>query len=475
MSKPSLLQIVPQELDIGSEGLAVSGGADILSSDIVEIQPVSTQTSYLASSRDKIEFEIRDASRFLDAQSHYLRFDVLCALTETTDGATARAFASGGAHACFNRIIVSVDGVRIHDSQAYNKRHVVCNMHQSPEYINSTASAWADSVGDRATLAAVGGAAAGIDPARKFVAQQTSAARVCLPLDIPLLKSHMMLPLKYMGPVRIELYLEDPAHVLRYIGSEATPDFTVLPAITISNPRFVARMVRASAEVEQQYAKLYQGGGLYYPMVDYQMSQRQVDQTAVGESMLDLNLSVASIRAAYSVIQSYKEVSATNVVSGGTPLNTTTVAVDSIGSFYKAGVDAYNYAIGSTLIPKQRPVDLSSPIHSEAIAMYLDCKNGSMNKLPLRDLANKWHAIIAAAAYENHLGIVEATKLVLAARFSRHLQSPFAGMSSLQNPLNLTLNWSAAWGFASARNILTWVEFDQMMILDSEQKVSLRK
>jgi len=350
----------------------------------------------------------------------------------------------------------------------------VCNMHQSPEYINSTASAWSDSVGDRALLSAVGGSILGVDPARKFVAEQTSAARVCLPLDMPLLKSHMMLPLKYMGPVRIELYLEDPAHILRYIGS-AAPNLTVLPAVTISNPRFVARMVRASAEVEQQYAKLYQAGGLYYPMVDYQMSQRQVDQTTVGESMLDLNLSVASIRAAYSVIQSYKEVSVTNVIIGSTPLNTTTIAVDSIGSFYKAGLDAYNYAIGSTLIPKQRPVDLTSPIHSEAIAMYLDCKNGSMQKSPLRDVANKWHAIVASGAYENHCGIVEATKLVLAARFSRHLQSPFAGMSSLQNPLNLSLNWSAAWGFASARNILTWVEFDQMLVLDSEQKVSLRK
>jgi len=112
----------------------------------------NSQVNYSFNSNDRIQIDLYDQHRFLDAKSSYLKFNLTCKVKENVDDDAKdypdKSLDVGGAHALFKRVTIkSHSGTVLDDCDQYGMYSAIESyLTDDAEYVEHVGQSWGDSV-----------------------------------------------------------------------------------------------------------------------------------------------------------------------------------------------------------------------------------------------------------------------------------------------------------------------------------------
>jgi hypothetical protein len=506
----------------------VSGGMKVVKRRVCEMLPVS-QTTYKYSGNNRLQFNISSANEFLDCSRSFIRFELRCYGISGTGPIAdpLLALGTGGVHSLFKQVTLRLqNGTEICRIDDYHKWYAMMSCaSESAEHVercqwmsgdsvgaqktfNSkkvkhlSSAAFADatlrhvSIADNAnpavvvarypglvpdnvpatldvlataalTISTVGGRSGGFNSARVEATGDntdatlaTAGVVLCCQLPLSIFQLHQFLPLGYIqGGLQLEIQLENPIYSL-IVNPYAALATTSATDYSIVNPRFCAELVQPSEEIMAQFLNWYKAGSLQYPYqkVNHYM---HTNAGAAGDFSFVVHPNMRSVISALTVIQNK------NANTAGRTANAYDNAqvYDSIGTFLKAGINSYQYLIGSDQFP-QNKVNLPDTYNAEAYAHLQRTFNqmGSILFSPRFDPSD-WWSVNADSA-----NTAESLKLILSYDFTRD-SSIFSGLDVSLAPFTIAIGDTAGYtlnAVASNRYVHTFITGNAIMKISQE-------
>jgi len=321
----------------------------------------------------------------------------------------------------------------------------------------------------------------GVDPARKRIAN-TDNSSLTGQLLLPFLQMDSYFPLFLVrSGIRIILELERPEFVLCAPQAVVSAGYTAA-AYTVSNPYYVAKFIKPSEALAQQYIQMFKQSGISYHMISYDHQMNVISSGQTGIQNLRIQGRGRSARHVLSFIQDLR---AETVTAATANAGQSTFTADCIAQRIKANLSEWHVEVGSERYPHASPVDTTSSDNSELLSILEKC----MGVYGLSLTSHRWKPeewVEVAVGYKEfeqgtYGGRADSQRLVLAADFSRD-PSPWSGMDVTLHSINLLPNFDATYALTdldgsnstnSALYFHTFIGKDSVVMLSEQNGLTL--
>jgi len=456
------------------------------------------QTKYDGVSNQRVEFIISDMNDFINWGESYLQFD----LTVTEDG--KEPFLDiGGGHALIRRVAVhSLAGALIAESDYYNLFHSIkSHLLESPEYIDSVKFIEGDSMGevpfplaltvvsvdatgriitvnaDPEAIVAVGdlinirgqqyrvtarsnandtvsvdrvasvsagdvlyGPLKDISFRRREVCTGGVSHRICLKLDNDFLRMDQMFALSLTKGVKIDITFEHPDIALVSNGGVGNVEYS------ISNPLYFASMYSLDRSIIDQYAELFQKGGIAYEFNNYRAFRHL--QANVTSAELYLASNVRNGVALLTVITDDKSATVGN----------TTKTARSLSTFRRSNLTSYEVSAGSHKFPAHAPIDMIGD--SSGVQAYLLARKAL--------LADNGHMLDRSRFNSQQWIGALSKKFILGTSLNKLPGDLYSGIDLTNSQLQVKLDFSATDAEAPTRYITNYLVHTSVCVVSSD-------
>lgn len=462
----------------------------------VEILP-NSQVNYSYSGNNQIEFTISSGQDFIDFSNSYLRFDVTCALNNNGADDTAKYLSEGGIHSVFREVrLETASGTVIERVDRYNKLYALLSQFtQSKEMVDRTEFASGDGScfqdfvapcdlkdaffdSDTGTVGAVGGIAdpdfrvvyTGViganasgdpgssmkTPTRKKVANTESIAVMMKPL-LSFMSLSQIIPLYLIrGGCRLVMVLDNPATCLATPSTRAGTGFAGAN-VTLSNARYIARMITPSEELTSMYISKFNTSGMAYPLICY---KHFLDILGSGTGVESKQI-FSNVRSARFVLQRL-QVASLETADDNTTAALNSYSFDSCAIGLKENLKEYQFSSGSKQFPVFK-VQVDDIGQYEAFNRLLQAVGVYGSSMTQRFDPYEWTEDNAI------MGITDSTRFAIGEDLSRD-KSVLTGTDLQTVPLNYELNFDDALtigGALQSRYLHTFVGYDTLVSISS--------
>lgn len=298
------------------------------------------------------------------------------------------------------------------------------------------------------------------------LAASTPSYDVCFTPYSPFLYNGSYIPLQLIrGGLRVVFTLVNNAAYSIVSNSAASPAFTNCN-FTISNPEYMCQMYQPDESLNAKMLDMFKAGGLHYL---YPIYRHFLDVESNGQTTANLqhHVNARSVRSVYQKIQDKR---ANTVSADNADALDSTFFCDAAAQGLKAGLDEYQYAIGSLRFPDSAPTKLSSISNAEAMKELKRTLGqcGAVNVFGKRMLPDEWRAEKSEYLNEN-ANKTESQRLILSASMARD-PTPFSGVDASLANLQSELKFGTQYD-AGSRYIHSWVESDCVLTLSQDSIV----
>ena len=284
----------------------------------------------------------------------------------------------------------------------------------------------------------------GVEPARNRVAKTDNSVVTCQ-LLLPFMQMEQWFPLFLVrSGLRLVIELERPEFVLAAPTDVVSSGFTGA-SYSISKATYVAKFIKPSEALAQQYVQMYKQQGLSYHIISYEHRMNVVSAGSVGVQNLRLQVNGRSARHLLSFIQDER---AETVTSATVNSGKSTFTCDSVAQKIKANLAEWQVEVGSERYPQSSPMDVTSVDNAEILTEL----EKTMGIYGLGVTSHRWspsewvevqskYKEFEQGAYD---GKADSTRLILPANFSRD-DSPWSGIDVTLHSINVLPNFDAAY------------------------------
>lgn len=444
--------VVPTEMMVPP---IVSTSKHILRNRLEAITPITSASQYSFDTNSRLEFIINSSGDMINFNRSFLRFDLACSVTNGT--ANSISLATGGGHSLFSEIRVEAsNGTIFQRIRGYNRFYAMYSQSFSQEYVEQTGWAYGDSVGPGDVTHLYGSST---DGARNYTA--LSSHTLCLKPLIPLFNTGMFFPVNFIrGGIRIVFELDNPEYVLSIVGDGGGDYSSAM--YTISNPRYITNFIQPSEDIVQQYMNLYNSGGISIRYSDFQTFEQNVPSGSSGSFSYSVQPTVRSARNVFLIQQNLRH---RTITAGSAADNASTYTADSIGTFVKANLSAYQFYSGALRFPLAQSVVTTDSVNAEPF-QYFQQAIGTAGSLfaTMRCNVEEW------SERSSDSGNTDSTKFILAAKLGRGEDS-YSGLDLGSNPLTFLLDYDDTYSVNSVsaiRYVMLWIEADATMTISTD-------
>ncbi len=272
------------------------------------------------------------------------------------------------------------------------------------------------------------------------------------------------------GGFILSLELEtQPARCIQTCSQVVSTGFSGA-TFTISNPRFIAKMIQPTEKLRDQYINLFKGPGLFYSFRNY--AHYATNDSLATNVTQQISVGKRGVNHVLCAIQSTPEMT----VSSGTVTDAqgSTYTVDSLATRLSAGLQRYYFTALSLNYPLDNFIRMEYDYYNSEPLLQLDYALSQYGSV----LANHRFLPYEWMSVNNVSGITQESKrLILAANFAKD-DSPFTGVDLSQSPLQINLQFSIGpylINSASAlRYILLFINHDNLAYYSSAHGIQIQ-
>ena len=281
------------------------------------------------------------------------------------------------------------------------------------------------------------------------------------------------------GGLRLVLVLERPEYVLSAPKQVISSGYSGAD-YTISNAKFVARMIRPAQQLKEVYIQKFKSEGLKYSYLGYSNNMNIIPAGSTGTQTITVQSSAQSLRHALCFIQDKR---AETVSSGTVDAGISTYTCDSIAQKLKANVVEWSVEHGSERYPLAGAVDCSHPSNSQLLVELEKSCELYGKQSSHRFKPHQWQSYARdIAVFEQGAlgGKAESQRLIFGINFSTD-PSPFSGLNSqghqiiFKPVLGSAYQMTSMAGTAQGTSPLyfhTFLGFDKVLVLSESAGIT---